>query len=102
MGSILTFETISKTLYKLSGNFYLCIKKNMKIPPYLIADNSSLEEDVFVIHTDFPRFILNVATDEIEWLDSFSQQEAEENADAIEEAVKKAYEFFDEEMKNYE
>ncbi len=74
----------------------------MKLPVYLIADNSSLEDDVFVVHTEFPRFILNVSTDEIEWLDTISEQEAKENADAIEEAVKNAYEFFDEEMKNYE
>ncbi len=74
----------------------------MKLPVYLIADNSSLEDDIFVIHTEFPRFILNVSTDEIEWLDQFTEQEAKENADTIEESVKKAYDFFDEEMKNYE
>ncbi len=76
--------------------------KHMKLPVYLIADNSSLKDDIFVIHTEFPRFILNISTDEIEWLDSFSDKEAKENADSIEQAVKKAYEFFDSEMKNYE
>jgi len=74
----------------------------MKTPPYLIADNSTLENDIFVIHTEFPRFLLNLYTDEIEWLDQFSEQEAKENADIIEESVKKAYDFFDAEMKNYE
>ncbi len=74
----------------------------MKLPVYLIADNSSLEDDVFVVHTEFPRFILNVSTDEIEWLDTISEQEAKENAEIIEESVKNAYKFFDEEMKNYE
>ncbi len=74
----------------------------MKLPVYLIADNSSLKDDIFVIHTEFPRFILNISTDEIEWLDSFSDKEVKENADSIEKAVKKAYEFFDSEMKNYE
>ncbi len=74
----------------------------MKLPVYLLADNSSYEDDVFVIHTEYPRFILNVATDEIEWLDRFSEQEAKENADSIEESIKKAYEFFDNEMKKYD
>ena len=74
----------------------------MKLPQYLIADNSQLENDIFVIHTNFPRFILNIHTDEIEWLDNFSEKEAKENADIIELAIKKAYEFFDNEMKSYE
>jgi len=74
----------------------------MKLPVYLIADNSAHEDDIFVIHTEFPRFILNLNTDEIEWLDQFSEQEAKENADIIEESIKNAYDFFDSEMKNYE
>ena len=74
----------------------------MKLPEFLIADNSSLQDDIFVMHTVFPRFILNVATDEIEWLDDFNEQEAEEYADVIEQTVKAAYDFFENEMKNYE
>ncbi len=74
----------------------------MKLPEFLIADNSSLQDDIFVIHTVFPRFILNVTTDEIEWLDDFNELEAEEHADFIEQTVKAAYDFFENEMKNYE
>jgi len=43
-----------------------------------------------------------LTTDEIEWFDEFSKQEAEDNADLIEQSVQSAYEFFDNEMKNYE
>ncbi len=74
----------------------------MKLPEFLIADNSALQDDIFVLHTGFPRFIINIATDEIEWFDRFSEQEAKENADVIEATVKAAYDFFDEEMKNYD
>ncbi len=74
----------------------------MKLPEFLIADNSTLPDDIFVLHTVFPRFILNVATDEIEWFDQFSEQEANENVDVIEQTVKAAYDFFEKEMKNYE
>ena len=74
----------------------------MKLPEFLIADNSALQDDIFVLHTGFPRFIINMATDEIEWFDQFSEQEAKENADVIELAVKAAYDFFDEEIKKYE
>ncbi len=74
----------------------------MKLPEYLIADNSELQDDIFVLHTGFPRFIINIATDDIEWLDKFTEQDAKENADVIEAVVKGAYDFFDEEMKRYE
>ncbi len=74
----------------------------MNVPKFLIADNAALEADIFVLHTEFPRFLLNINTDEIEWLDEFSQQEAEENAALIEKTVQAAYNFFDEEIKNYE
>ena len=74
----------------------------MKLPDFLIADNSALQDDIFILHTGYPRFIINMATDEIEWFDQFSEQEAKENADVIESTVKAAYDFFDEEMKNYE
>ncbi len=74
----------------------------MQLPKYLLADNSELQDDIFVLHTEFPRFLINIATDDIEWFDRFTEQEAKENADVIEAAVKGAYDFFETEMKNYE
>lgn len=74
----------------------------MNLPKFLIADNAALEDDIFVLHTEFPRFLINLTTDEIEWFDEFSKQEAEDNADLIEQSVQSAYEFFDNEIKNYE
>ena len=86
-----------------NGLFYIfATKKPMKLPKYLIADNSSLENDIFVIHTEFPRFIINISDDEIEWFDHFSEKEAKENADEIEKIIAKAYDFFEKEMENYD
>jgi len=74
----------------------------MKLPKYLVADNAQLIDDIFVLHTEFPRFLININTDEIEWLDEFSQEDAKQNAQIIEESVAGAFDFFDEEMKNYD
>ncbi len=74
----------------------------MNLPKYLIADNSTLEEDIFVLHTEFPRFLININNDEIEWLDEFSKEEAKDNELLIEKSVEGAFAFFDDEMKNYE
>ena len=37
------------------------------IPTFLLADNTEHPDAVFVVHTQFPRFILNLANDELEW-----------------------------------
>ena len=43
----------------------------MELPKFLLGDNTkSNEEDIFVIHTEFPRFVINLKDDEIEmWKD---------------------------------
>jgi len=74
----------------------------MKLPKFLIADHSALQDDIFVLHTEFPRFLINISTDEIEWFDEFNQKEVKENADMIESVISSAYDFFESEIKNYE
>ena len=44
----------------------------MEVPKFLIADNSSLEDEIFVLHTAYPRFLLNVSNDDVLWLEEFS------------------------------
>jgi hypothetical protein len=70
----------------------------MLIPKYLIADNSDLPEVVFVVHTDFPRFILNVTNDEIQWFENFSVEDEELLPKEAENFVKEALEFYDREF----
>ena len=43
----------------------------MELPKFLIADNSSFKDDLFIVHTEYPRFILNVSNDEVHWLEGF-------------------------------
>ena len=47
----------------------------MELPKFLIADNSELEEALFVIHTEYPRFILNVYNDDMHWLEVFDKED---------------------------
>ena len=39
----------------------------MTLPKFLLADNSKFPEDIFVLHTEFPRFLINLKDDEVEW-----------------------------------
>ena len=74
----------------------------MNLPKYLLADNSNYPEDHFVIHLEFPRFIINLKDDSIEWLETFSVVDQEEVTKQIAELIDDATRFFDEEMAKYE
>ncbi len=61
----------------------------MTLPKFLIGDNTDHPDDIFIIHTEYPQFIINLVNDEIEWLDDLQGDEKElaiEIAQLIEEA----------------
>ena len=74
----------------------------MSLPKYLIADNSDFPEVVFVVHTEFPRFILNVTNDEIQWFEDFSEEDEELLPKEAKNFVKEALEFYDREFERNE
>ena len=74
----------------------------MDVPKFLIADNSSLQEEIFVLHTEYPRFLLNVANDDILWLEEFAQEDKKELEQIPQDLIDTALNFFDEEIKKME
>ena len=74
----------------------------MDVPKFLIADNSSLEEEIFVLHTEYPRFLLNVSNDDIMWLEEFGQEDQEELEKVTQELIEEALAFFDKEIESME
>jgi hypothetical protein len=69
----------------------------MKLPRFLLADNSE-SDIIYVIHTEFPRFILNTVNDELEFWESF-EEEVKEEYDTL---VKEAFDFYDTEIEKYQ
>lgn len=74
----------------------------MTIPKFLLGDNSEHQDAIFVIHTEFPRFIIDLTKDEIEWFEEFDKQDEEELAVETENAIKQATDFYDAEIVKYE
>lgn len=72
----------------------------MKLPKFLMADNSDFPEDLFVVHTEYPRFILNVEEEEVEWFDDL--EEEEEVANEVNSLIEQAFNFCDAEIERYE
>lgn len=50
----------------------------MTLPNFLLADNSDLPEQIFILHTQYPRFLWDVQHDDVEWLDEIDETVGEE------------------------
>lgn len=74
----------------------------MEIPKYILGDNTDFPDAIFVVHTDFPRFIINLKDDEVEWLEDFDQHDEEELNNETENLIQEASEFYDREVARYE
>ena len=74
----------------------------MDFPKFLLGDNTDYPDAVFVVHTEFPRFIINLENDEVEWLEDFDTADEEELANQTEALIKEASEFYDREVSRYE
>ena len=74
----------------------------MDLPKFLIADSSELEDTIFVIHTAYPRFLINVINDEIHWMEEFEKEDREELEFQTTKLIDEALRFYDKEIKNFE
>ena len=72
------------------------------LPKYLIADNSKHPNSLFVVHTEYPRFILNISNDDIFWLEEFTKEDEKEVSDNSESWIENALKFYDSETKELE
>ena len=70
----------------------------MKLPRFLMADNSE-SDTIYVIHTEFPRFILNTVNDDVEFWETLDEDVDEDEYQTL---VKEAFDFYDHEIEQYE
>jgi hypothetical protein len=74
----------------------------MNLPKFLLGDNTDHLDDIFVIHTEFPRFIINLVDDEIEWFEDFQGEDQQELETQVALLIDQASEFYDREMERYQ
>ena len=74
----------------------------MELPKFILGDNTDHPEAIFVIHTEFPRFIINLQDDEVEWFEEFDQHDQKEIEAETENLIKDATAFYDREVALYE
>jgi hypothetical protein len=74
----------------------------MSLPKFILGDNTEFPNAIYVIHTEFPRFIINLENDEVEWFEDFDAEDQNELETETENAIKEATEFYDNEVAKYD
>ena len=74
----------------------------MDLPKFLLADNSNFPEDIFVLHTEFPRFLINLKDDKIEWFEDLSGEREDDIAGEVSNLIEEASKFYDEQIERYD
>jgi hypothetical protein len=74
----------------------------MELPKFILGDNADWPNAIFVIHTEYPRFIINLEDDEVEWLEDFTKEDEKELESEAESLIELATAFYDREVSRYE
>ena len=74
----------------------------MELPKFLLGDNTDFPEDIFIIHLDYPRFIINLKDDEVEFMEEADALDEGELNSEMEGLIVLANDFYDREMERYE
>lgn len=74
----------------------------MELPKFILGDNTDFPEAIYVVHTEYPRFIMNLADDEIEWLEEFDPEDEEQLETETLKLIEEATAFYDREIYRYD
>jgi len=73
-----------------------------QLPEFLLADSTEHPESIFVIHTVFPRFVINLQNDDIQWWESFTSEDKKIATQEVVHWVEQATKFYDQQISSYE
>jgi hypothetical protein len=74
----------------------------MALPKFLMADNTEQPDAIYIVHTEYPRFVLNLENDEIEWFDALDNEDEADLEAEVTSLVEQAEAFYQREVDRYE
>ena len=74
----------------------------MSLPKFILGDNTDYPNAIYVIHTEFPRFIINLENDEVEWFEDFDEEDEKELESETANMIALATAFYDNEIAKYD
>lgn len=72
------------------------------LPKFLLADNTDHPEAIYIVHTEYPRFVLNLENDDIDWFDALEKDDEADLEVEVADLIKQAEEFYQREVERYE
>ena len=71
-------------------------------PKFILGDNTDMPNAMFVVHLEYPRFVLNLDNDEVEWLEEFDEEHTKELEAESENLIEEAIAFYEREITRIE
>ncbi len=71
-------------------------------PKFILGDNTDMPDAMFVVHLEYPRFVMNVENDEVEWLEEFDEEDTKELEAESENLIEEALAFYEREITRIE
>ena len=71
-------------------------------PKFILGDNTDMPNAMFVEHLEYPRFVLNLDNDEVEWLEEFDEEDTKELEAESENLIEEAIAFYEREITRIE
>ena len=71
-------------------------------PKFILGDNTDMPNAMFVVHLEYPRFVLNLDNDEVEWLEEFDEEDTKELEAESENLIAEASAFYEREITRIE
>jgi hypothetical protein len=72
------------------------------LPKFLMADNTDQPDAIYIVHTEYPRFVLNLENDDVEWFDELEKDEEADLETEMAQLIGQAEEFYQREVDRYE
>jgi hypothetical protein len=69
----------------------------MALPKFILGDNTDYQEAIYVIHTEYPRFVINLEDDAVTWFDDLDKENEADLTEEIANLITQANAFFDRE-----
>ena len=74
----------------------------MDLPKFVLADNTDFPDNLFVIHLEYPRFVIDLETEDIEFLEELDESEEVELKEEMDRLIDLAAEFYEREITLFE
>jgi len=73
----------------------------MDLPKFVLADNTDFPDNLFVIHLEYPRIIIDLESEDLEFLEELDESEEVELKEEMDRLIDLAGEFYEREITRF-